>query len=65
MGTAKLNRKAQKMLGDLGFTRIENEEVWLGPVRFLLHNRAIECLNQQGNDTLPMYEVDGGGDEES
>lgn len=44
------------MLSDIGFTRIENEEIWMGPVRILLHNRAIECLNEQGNDTLPMYD---------
>ena len=57
MGNAHMNRKAQKMLADAGFTRIENDEIWMGPIKILLNRRAIECLNQQGNDTLPMYET--------
>lgn len=50
MGTAKMGRNAQRMLANIGCERIENEEFTFKGVRVLLHNRAIECLNDQARE---------------
>jgi hypothetical protein len=53
--TAKLSRQAQRMLADLGFERIENDDITIGPVTILLSRRAIDHLNCQAIELAGQF----------
>jgi len=58
---AVLSRQAQRMLADLGFERIEQDEITIDQVTILLSRRAIDHLNCQAialADQFPLTRAD-------
>jgi hypothetical protein len=53
--TAKLSRQAQRMLSDIGFESIENDDITIGPVKILLSRRAIDQLNCQAIELAGQF----------